>query len=103
MGGVARFMNHSCRPNCYAQRWVVGRELRIGLFAAKGRGRGPGAHLLLRPERARLRRRHGGLPLPGARLQRHHRPQRADAAQGPPRPRGTRAAGVGRGCPEALP
>lgn len=34
-GGVARFMNHSCDPNCYSQRWIVGRELHIGLFAMR--------------------------------------------------------------------
>eukprot|EP00971_Amphidinium_carterae_P298890 5938092-Amphidinium_carterae.1 len=32
-GGLMRFMNHSCAPNCYAQRWVVDGFWRIGLFA----------------------------------------------------------------------
>lgn len=33
MGNLARFMNHSCEPNCQTQKWVVNGELRIGLFA----------------------------------------------------------------------
>lgn len=32
-GGPARFMNHSCAPNCYAQRFMVAGEWRVGLFA----------------------------------------------------------------------
>lgn len=32
-GTIARFMNHSCRPCCCAERWVVNGEWRVGLFA----------------------------------------------------------------------
>eukprot|EP00929_Paragymnodinium_shiwhaense_P092702 TRINITY_DN52694_c1_g1_i1.p1 TRINITY_DN52694_c1_g1~~TRINITY_DN52694_c1_g1_i1.p1 ORF type:complete len:618 (+),score=101.51 TRINITY_DN52694_c1_g1_i1:41-1855(+) len=32
-GGIVRFMNNSCAPNCYAQRWNVDGHWRIGLFA----------------------------------------------------------------------
>ena len=32
-GGLGRFMNHSCAPNCYVDKWVVGTKLRMGIFA----------------------------------------------------------------------
>lgn len=32
-GNLARYMNHSCDPNCETQRWVVNGDVRIGLFA----------------------------------------------------------------------
>lgn len=34
-GGLTRFMNHSCAPNCCAQRWAVAGKWRIGLFTAR--------------------------------------------------------------------
>uniref|UniRef100_A0A1A9WY31 Histone-lysine N-methyltransferase n=1 Tax=Glossina brevipalpis TaxID=37001 RepID=A0A1A9WY31_9MUSC len=34
-GNLARFMNHSCNPNCETQKWVVNSLLRIGVFAIK--------------------------------------------------------------------
>ncbi|KAJ3314869.1 histone methyltransferase set2 [Boothiomyces sp. JEL0838] len=34
-GNVSRFMNHSCNPNCALQKWVVGNQIRIGIFAIK--------------------------------------------------------------------
>ncbi|CAG8453582.1 3083_t:CDS:10, partial [Scutellospora calospora] len=34
-GCVARFMNHSCAPNCYVQKWMVGEKYRIGIFALR--------------------------------------------------------------------
>ena len=37
-GGRARFMNHSCEPNCRIENWVVGRERRIGVFSARAIG-----------------------------------------------------------------
>ncbi|XP_068201103.1 histone-lysine N-methyltransferase NSD2-like isoform X2 [Palaemon carinicauda] len=32
-GNLARFMNHSCEPNCETQKWTVGGDTRVGLFA----------------------------------------------------------------------
>ncbi|KAJ3136996.1 histone methyltransferase set2 [Physocladia obscura] len=32
-GNHARFMNHSCVPNCELQKWVVGKQVRMGFFA----------------------------------------------------------------------
>jgi hypothetical protein len=34
-GNRARFINHSCEPNCETQKWVVKGELKIGFFATK--------------------------------------------------------------------
>ncbi|KAL6602158.1 SET domain-containing protein [Neocallimastix californiae] len=34
-GNLARFMNHSCNPNCELQKWVVGSRLRMGLFTLR--------------------------------------------------------------------
>lgn len=34
-GNLARFMNHSCEPNCVTQKWVVNNATRVGLFALK--------------------------------------------------------------------
>ncbi|KAL0083372.1 hypothetical protein F4703DRAFT_1775264 [Phycomyces blakesleeanus] len=31
-GCLARFINHSCNPNCVTQKWVVGKTMRIGIF-----------------------------------------------------------------------
>ncbi|KAI8326964.1 hypothetical protein BD560DRAFT_457259 [Blakeslea trispora] len=31
-GCLARFMNHSCNPNCVTQKWVIGKKMRIGIF-----------------------------------------------------------------------
>lgn len=32
-GNMARFMNHSCEPNCETQKWTVNGITRVGLFA----------------------------------------------------------------------
>merc|ERR1719361_170246 len=32
-GNLARFMNHSCDPNCFTEKWTVNGDTRIGLFA----------------------------------------------------------------------
>jgi len=32
-GGLGRFLNHSCKPNCTAQVWVVDGENRVGIIA----------------------------------------------------------------------
>lgn len=32
-GNVARFVNHSCNPNCYMEKWLVDGEPRMALFA----------------------------------------------------------------------
>jgi hypothetical protein len=34
-GNESRFMNHSCDPNCVAQRWTVRGEVRVGMFALR--------------------------------------------------------------------
>ncbi|CAG8455408.1 6923_t:CDS:2 [Acaulospora morrowiae] len=34
-GCVARFINHSCAPNCYVQKWMVGDKYRIGIFTLR--------------------------------------------------------------------
>lgn len=35
MGNEARFINHSCDPNCEMQKWSVNGVYRIGLYALK--------------------------------------------------------------------
>ncbi|CAK9780083.1 hypothetical protein CC85DRAFT_283658 [Cutaneotrichosporon oleaginosum] len=34
-GGIGRFANHSCNPNCEVQKWVVGRRMRMGIYAKR--------------------------------------------------------------------
>ncbi|KXJ94304.1 hypothetical protein Micbo1qcDRAFT_193511 [Microdochium bolleyi] len=34
-GNLGRFCNHSCNPNCYVDKWVVGSKLRMGIFAGR--------------------------------------------------------------------
>ncbi|KAK6622259.1 hypothetical protein RUM44_002066 [Polyplax serrata] len=34
-GNLARFMNHSCAPNCETQKWTVNGDTRVGLFALR--------------------------------------------------------------------
>lgn len=34
-GSLARFCNHSCSPNVYVDKWVVGKKLRMGLFSKR--------------------------------------------------------------------
>lgn len=34
-GNEARFINHSCEPNCIPQKWTVDGQTKIGLFAAR--------------------------------------------------------------------
>lgn len=32
-GSIARFVNHSCNPNCRMEKWTVGGQPRMALFA----------------------------------------------------------------------
>ncbi|ODV90547.1 hypothetical protein CANCADRAFT_31467 [Tortispora caseinolytica NRRL Y-17796] len=34
-GALARYCNHSCNPNAYVDKWVVGEKLRMGIFAKR--------------------------------------------------------------------
>lgn len=34
-GNLGRFCNHSCNPNCYVDKWVVGEKLRMGIFSER--------------------------------------------------------------------
>jgi SET domain-containing protein len=34
-GGLSRFVNHSCNPNCETQKWIVRGVLKIGIFTKK--------------------------------------------------------------------
>lgn len=34
-GNKGRFCNHSCNPNCYVDKWVIGDKLRMGIFAER--------------------------------------------------------------------
>lgn len=34
-GNLGRFCNHSCNPNCYVDKWVIGSKLRMGIFAER--------------------------------------------------------------------
>lgn len=34
-GNLGRFCNHSCNPNCYVDKWVVGEKLRMGIFTGR--------------------------------------------------------------------
>ncbi|XP_049414812.1 histone-lysine N-methyltransferase ASHH1-like [Solanum stenotomum] len=34
-GSLARFINHSCQPNCETRKWIVLGETRVGIFAKR--------------------------------------------------------------------
>ncbi|XP_021898667.1 histone-lysine N-methyltransferase ASHH1 isoform X2 [Carica papaya] len=34
-GSLARFINHSCQPNCETRKWTVLGEIRVGIFARR--------------------------------------------------------------------
>ncbi|KAJ2653340.1 hypothetical protein IWW40_000393 [Coemansia sp. RSA 1250] len=39
-GCIARFINHSCGPNCVLQKWMVGGAIRMGIFTERPIKRG---------------------------------------------------------------
>jgi len=46
-GGLARYINHSCNPNCVTEIVEVDREYRIIIFAKRRINRGEEVRLLL--------------------------------------------------------
>jgi hypothetical protein len=34
-GNLGRFCNHSCNPNCFVDKWIVGNKLRMGIFVER--------------------------------------------------------------------
>ncbi|KAF7457171.1 Histone-lysine N-methyltransferase [Cryptosporidium felis] len=34
-GNISRLINHSCDPNCIAQKWIVRNECRVGIFSKR--------------------------------------------------------------------
>ncbi|EEY65795.1 SET domain-containing protein, putative [Phytophthora infestans T30-4] len=40
IGGIARFANHSCSPNCVVERWEVGGETCCGIFSVTAINKG---------------------------------------------------------------
>jgi SET domain-containing protein len=34
-GNIARFINHSCDPNCQTRKWTIQNEICVGIFAQK--------------------------------------------------------------------
>ncbi|KAL0575092.1 histone methyltransferase set2 [Marasmius crinis-equi] len=34
-GGIGRFANHSCNPNCYVAKWTIGKTVRMGIFSKR--------------------------------------------------------------------
>ncbi|KAF8515699.1 hypothetical protein BU17DRAFT_51508 [Hysterangium stoloniferum] len=34
-GGIGRFANHSCNPNCFVAKWTVGKKVRMGIFSKR--------------------------------------------------------------------
>lgn len=45
-GGLARYINHSCNPNCVAEIVEVERDLRIIIFAKRRISRGEEVYIL---------------------------------------------------------
>jgi hypothetical protein len=79
-GGVARFANHSCEPNCSVEKWSAGGRACMALVARRAVAAG-----------ARRREAAAGPPArPGSALQRQHwgeiPPQRALTCCHPPHP-----------------
>ena len=35
-GNIARFINHSCDPNCQTRKWTILNEVCVGIFTIKG-------------------------------------------------------------------
>ena len=34
-GNIARFINHSCNPNCSTEPWIVNGDRRVGIFSSR--------------------------------------------------------------------
>ena len=90
-GNLGRFLNHSCRPNCKVEKWVVGKKSRMGIFTKRKIAAGEELTFNYNVDRygcveldwpySRTQTRRARVLLRRARVQRLHRRQHADRRQ----------------------